>query len=301
MSMSRRSFKGKFIPRESDLLVPAEYTNGIRGGSGDLSEELYTSDVGVPYKCSMVKRTFLPVVAGLAVAASMACSSDDLSPEDLNLNDSAGFEECIGTPRELSGHNYPIGPRIMRLAREDDLSVLRDRVMVDRFLERDLLVYLDRNENPNFYVSDIPFGYSTVRPWTRLFVERISKQFRDKFGKRMRITSATRDIKYQNWLRRRNGNAARGVSSHNHGNTVDFSRIGWSCEKRNWLSYNQILELQKAGMVEAVVESNNATHVAVKKRYVPWIRDRLARNGQLSKREFDRRYYNHEWQRLSIY
>jgi len=279
--LDRREFLQRFVTGRNDLIVPEAYSESQ--GESD------TYDSG----SSISRRRFLPLAGTYALAGKQYLSEDNESFESPDYM----RETCKRRDPSLDGNSNPIGPRILEIAREEDLSVLRNKSMVDEFFRNGLLVQLDRS-HPHFYVSGVPRGYSVVRPWTRLFVERLAKQYHDRFGKRLKITSATRDTKYQQRLR---GNATRSISSHQHGNTVDISRNGMSCRERNWFVDNQVLTLQNSGLVEAVVENNNATHVAVRRRYAQVIKDRLIRQGRMTERDFGRHYKNEEWGALTHY
>ena len=82
--------------------------------------------------------------------------------------------------------------------------------------------------------------YRWCLPSTRDFLIELGRDFHDRFGVPLRVTSAVRSIEYQNGLILRNGNAARGDtpdsrSSHLTGATVDITKRGLTQEQLVWL------------------------------------------------------------------
>ena len=84
---------------------------------------------------------------------------------------------------------------------------MKDPGMVESWARLELLVPVPA-KTANFYVHRVPEQYRYIRPWAKLFLDRISSQFRRRFGRSLRITSLIRTVDYQNQLARSNGNAA---------------------------------------------------------------------------------------------
>lgn len=67
-----------------------------------------------------------------------------------------------------------------------------------------------------------------ARPETVAFVEWFAGVVARRSGDIFKVTSLVRTTAYQRLLRRGNGNAARGTSSHEFGTTADLSKVGIS-------------------------------------------------------------------------
>ena len=92
-------------------------------------------------------------------------------------------------------------------ANRDRLSRLEDQKMLGRFARLRLLTPVPANAR-GYYLHAVPARLHYLRPWSKLFLDRLSNQFRARFGKRLRITSLIRTAKYQKSLEKRNHNAA---------------------------------------------------------------------------------------------
>ncbi len=152
--------------------------------------------------------------------------------------------------------------------------------MVQSWSRLELLVPVPA-KTANFYVHRIPAEYRYVRPWTRLFLDRISSQFRRRFGRPLRITSLTRTVEYQHQLSRRNGNAASPYgekrSSHLTGASLDISKKGLSGAQVSWLR-RVLLSIHKKQYVFAVEEFYQPNfHVMVHRNYPEYVEMLLAR------------------------
>ena len=79
------------------------------------------------------------------------------------------------------------------------------------------------------------------RPFTRDFVEDLSKAYFEAFGAQIQVNSAVRTVKIQKKLRRHNRNAApeKGelASSHLAGTTVDLQRRGMTPAQIKWMQH----------------------------------------------------------------
>lgn len=80
-----------------------------------------------------------------------------------------------------------------REAKAHDFSFLQGRKQLDRFVRAGLLVPLDGNDN--YLLHDVSF--EVARPEVRLFVERLSAQYRRACGEPLVVTSLTRPTAYQ--------------------------------------------------------------------------------------------------------
>ena len=103
---------------------------------------------------------------------------------------------------------YP-GAQLLQNERADAdrLSRLEDRTMLQRFARLQLIDPIP-SKTRNYYLHSVPTPYRYLRPWAKLFLDRLSSQYRARFRKPLRVTSLTRTAAYQKSLRRKNSNAA---------------------------------------------------------------------------------------------
>lgn len=128
-----------------------------------------------------------------------------------------------------------------RQARAHDFTYLTDADQVRRFASAGLLVRLRANQN--FELKDVSFAYA--RPAVRLFVHRLSAQFRAACGDKLVVTSLTRPRIHQP----RNASAR---SVHPTGMAVDLRRHNKpTC--RRWLE-QVLLSLEGSGVLEVTLE-----------------------------------------------
>jgi len=150
-------------------------------------------------------------------------------------------------------------------ADEDGLPRIKDQAQLNRFVARGLLVPLPQNESIEVD-EHIPVNRRYCRPWTRSFLLDIGRNYKNRFRKKLKITSGVRTLADQNELRRYNANASPS-STHPTGATVDIS---WKRMHRQQLAWMvaQMLALERAGKVEATLEHYQAClHVLVRKQY----------------------------------
>jgi len=130
-------------------------------------------------------------------------------------------------------------------AREHDYSYLRTSSDVYRFVDRGLLVKLKGNSDYALASGYVSFPYA--RPEVKLFVERLSDQYRDACGERLVVTSLTRPMD------RQPANASH-LSVHPTGMALDLRRSSRaSC--RQWLE-STLLLLEDKNVLEATREKH---------------------------------------------
>ena len=162
-------------------------------------------------------------------------------------------------------------------ANEDDLSRMRDLRMVRRFARLKLLERVPKSTK-HYSVPFTKTNYRYLRPWTKLFLTRLSAQHHAKFKKKLRVTSLLRTVAYQKSLRKRNGNAAAAsgprASTHLTGATLDISKNGMTGKQIVWMR-RVLASLKKLGYVYAVEEFRQPVfHVMVYKKYVDYVKAR---------------------------
>lgn len=171
-------------------------------------------------------------------------------------------------------------------ANEFNLSRMRNRAMIRRFRRAGLLVRVPARTH-SYYLHYIPSAYRYLRPWTKLFLDRLSRQYHARFGRRLRVTSLVRTVVLQRRLERRNGNAADATgpyrSSHLTGATLDISKRFMPRRGRRWMR-RVLYRLQQSGYLYAVEEFEQPTfHVMVYptyKKYVARVTHHAAANDE---------------------
>ena len=161
------------------------------------------------------------------------------------------------------------------LADREDLSRIRDRRMLRRFVRSGLLITLPR-ESKSYWVSGVPSWLRVTRPWTKRFIEQLAAGLHGLFGTRLKVTSLTRTVGVQRALATRNGNAApargRRQSVHLTGAAVDLSKRGLERREIRWLRH-VLRRLTRQGLVSAIEERFQPHfHVLVSRRYARYAR-----------------------------
>jgi len=115
-----------------------------------------------------------------------------------------------------------------------------------------------------------------LRPWTRLFLSRLSSQYRARFGKQLRVTSLLRTAEYQRSLQGRNGNAASAKgpkrSAHLTGASIDISKKGMTGAERQWLR-RVLTSLRDNGYLYAIEEYQQPVfHILVHRKYADYVK-----------------------------
>ncbi len=162
-----------------------------------------------------------------------------------------------------------------RRADSDDLSRMRDVAMVRRFAKAGLLVPVPAQAR-HYYLKEIPSSYSYLRPWSKLFLDRLSQQYYARFGRKLRVTSLVRTVGLQNALGERNGNAADAHgprrSSHLTGATLDISKATMSAAEQEWMR-GVLASLKQRGYLYAVEENQQPTfHIMVYRNYPQYVK-----------------------------
>ncbi len=161
-----------------------------------------------------------------------------------------------------------------RRADADNLSRMKNVAMVRRFVRAGLLVPVP-HRTKYYYTRNIPAKYRYLRPWSKLFLDRLSRQYYARFRKKLRITSLVRTVALQNAIRRRNKNAASPYgprrSSHLTGATLDISKKGMGPRELAWMR-RVLHSLKQKGYLYAVEEFQQPTfHVMVYRNYPKYV------------------------------
>lgn len=163
-------------------------------------------------------------------------------------------------------------------ANADHLSRFEDQEMLARWVRLELMVPLSANSS-HYYFHEVPSRNRYLRPWARLFVQRLSRQFHARFKKPLRVTSLVRTEEYQKALRRRNGNASPASgekrSSHLTGAAIDFSKKGMTRAQITWMR-RSLSTIMDRGHVFALEEFQQPVfHVLVHRSYDDYVAAKL--------------------------
>lgn len=141
-------------------------------------------------------------------------------------------------------------------ANEYNLSRMRNTAMIQRFYRDGYLVAVPASTR-YYYLHDIPPAYRFLRPWTRLFLDRLSSEYYARFRQRLRVTSLVRTVGSQIRLSHYNPNAAeaRGPdrSAHLTGAALDISKRFMSVQGERWMR-SVLFNLKQAGYLYAIEE-----------------------------------------------
>jgi hypothetical protein len=159
----------------------------------------------------------------------------------------------------------------------DDLSRMGDIAMIQRFRANGYLVPVPVSTR-YYYVHGVSSRYRYLRPWTKVFLDRLSRQHYAKFKRKLRVTSLVRTVAYQRALSKRNRNAAtsRGPlrSSHLTGATVDISKRNLTGGSISWMR-NVLYSLREKQYLYAIEEFRQPTfHVMVFRSYEDYVKGR---------------------------
>lgn len=165
-----------------------------------------------------------------------------------------------------------------KLADDDHLSRMADKEMLQRWVRLELLVPV-RERTRDYYIHAVPQDYRYLRPWAHLLLTRLGSQYRQRFGRPLRITSLTRTVGYQRYLTRHNRNAASPTgpkaSAHLTGACLDISKKEMSRSQQSWIR-NVLHQLRTKGYIYAIEEFQQPTfHILVLRRYEEYVQERL--------------------------
>jgi len=128
-----------------------------------------------------------------------------------------------------------------RVAQDHNFTFLRTSAQVRRFVEQGYLVHVPGNANYSLARVSHPYA----RPEVKLFIERLSAQYRAACGEKLVVTSLTRPL---------NGQPANASarSVHPTGMAIDL-RVSQQARCRSWLE-STLLSLERQGVLSATRE-----------------------------------------------
>ena len=160
------------------------------------------------------------------------------------------FTGAVADAQSLGGSRTSLNLQ-EKQARAHDFTFMESAARVKRFAAAGLLVQVSGNSN--YDLSDVSYPYT--RPAAKLFIERLSAQFRAACGEKLTVTSLTRPSNEQP------PNSSE-QSVHPTGMGVDL-RVPKSSRCREWLE-RVLLSLEDANVLEATKERNPPHyHVAI--------------------------------------
>ncbi|HEX9106184.1 MAG TPA: DUF5715 family protein, partial [Longimicrobiales bacterium] len=175
--------------------------------------------------------------------------------------------ELKGSPDKLAEQN--------RVADDYDLTRMDGPAVIKRLVKSGYLVSIPRGGRGYYIDRKLGKGYARrdvlwyARPWVRKFLQREGARYADRFGgARFKVSSLVRTEGYQELLKQRNVNAARGDdddtrSPHLTGAAVDISKKGMSARQLAWMR-EHLVALQERGWIIGTEEmATSAFHVFV--------------------------------------
>jgi len=163
--------------------------------------------------------------------------------------------------------------RQRRAALEHDFTYIRDAAHLRRFVNAGYVVRL--RGNADYVLKDVSFPYA--RPEVKLFVERLSRQYRTACSEKLVVTSLTRPKTH----RPKNGSRR---SVHPTGMALDLRRSN-TRKCRRWIE-KVLLSLERKKVLEATRERRPPHyHVALfPKPYARYVKNLQARSPTISHR-----------------
>ena len=161
-----------------------------------------------------------------------------------------------------------------RRADAEHLSRMIDPAMVLRFRRAGLLLRVPASTSW-YYLHRIPVSLRYLRPWARLFLTRVSREYHARFGRRLRVTGLLRTVRYQRRLSGWNANAAAASgpdrSSHLTGATLDISKRFMPAPRQRWMR-RVLSQLRDRHVLYAIEEFHQPCfHVMVFRSYTAYV------------------------------
>jgi hypothetical protein len=167
-----------------------------------------------------------------------------------------------------------------RQADAENLSRMKDRAMIQKLGQAGLLVRVPSNTR-HYYTKYVSADYSYLRPWSKRFLEDLSRQYFARFKKKLRVTSMVRTAGLQQKVGKKNGNAAAAYgprrSSHLTGSTMDISKRGMSAAEIAWMR-KKLHAHKQSGALYAIEEFSQPTfHIMVHRKYAGQVQAKTRR------------------------
>jgi hypothetical protein len=152
----------------------------------------------------------------------------------------------------------------------DDLERIQDDDQLELLTENKELVDLPETDSLHI-AANLPIERRYCRPWTRTFLDDMSREYYNEFGQPLQVNSAVRTVLVQKKLRRRNRNAAMidgdVASPHLTGAAIDIARRGMSKKQIAWMR-DYLIKYRDAGQIDVAEEfRTRCFHITVYKEY----------------------------------
>jgi Family of unknown function (DUF5715) len=170
----------------------------------------------------------------------------------------------------LKGTRESLVRQNQRVLEVDNLERIQDAESLDFLTRTSRLVPLPEGRELRM-ASHLAPDRRYCRPWTARFLQDFAQAHFERWRGPIQVNSAVRTVEYQQWLRRRNRNAAdlegETASPHLTGATIDVSKRWMSRHQLKWMR-NYLLELQNAGLIDVEEEFRQRIfHITVYKAY----------------------------------
>lgn len=170
----------------------------------------------------------------------------------------------------LKGSRESLLRQNQRVLVEDDLERIQDDAQLEFLTRTSRLVALPEGRSLKVAAHLSP-DRRYCRPWTARFLMEFANAHYATWRGPIQVNSAVRTVEYQQWLRRRNRNAAdlegETASPHLTGATIDISKRWMSRSQLKWMR-DYLLTLQNAGAIDVEEEFRQRVfHITVYKSY----------------------------------
>ncbi|AHF14907.1 DUF5715 family protein [Niabella soli] len=117
----------------------------------------------------------------------------------------------------------------LNIARQHGVPVLKSNAQLKTYVSKKKLTRVSSGKG--YRVRGLDYSQPYLVPRAKTVLSQLAKAFYAKTGSTFTVTSLTRTTGSQNRLRRVNGNAVSGVSSHNYGSSFDISYVRFNGRK----------------------------------------------------------------------
>ncbi|ANH81125.1 hypothetical protein A8C56_09160 [Niabella ginsenosidivorans] len=117
----------------------------------------------------------------------------------------------------------------LSIARQHGVPLLRTDAQVKSYVSKKKLAKVSSGKG--YRVQKLTYSKPYLVPRAKTVLNQVARAFYARTGSTFTVTSLTRTTGSQNRLRRVNGNAVFGVSSHNYGSSFDISYVRFNGRK----------------------------------------------------------------------
>lgn len=118
----------------------------------------------------------------------------------------------------------------LSIAQQHGVPALKSSTQLKSYVSKKKLVRVSSGKG--YRLRDLDYSQPYLVPRAKTVLSQLAKAFYAKTGSTFTVTSLTRTMSSQNRLRKVNGNAVAGVSSHNYGSSFDISYVRFNGRKR---------------------------------------------------------------------